>query len=73
MIELLRSQDPVFLSRLSAELAAAGIRCFIFDAYTSGVYGGALAAVAHRVVVAEEDAPAARRVLAAIEAEAADD
>lgn len=67
MFELLRSHDPVLVSFVTASLDAAGVRCFVFDAHTSGVYGGALAAIASRVMVADADREAALAVLAAAE------
>lgn len=73
MFELLRSQDPVFVSYVTAGLEAAGIRSFVFDAHTSGIYGGALAAIASRVMVADEDRDAALAVLQLAEARAGGD
>lgn len=68
MFELLRSHNPVLVSCLSAGLDAAGIRCFVFDEHTSSAYGGALGAIASRVMVADEDKAAALGVLEALEA-----
>ncbi|MCU0837476.1 MAG: DUF2007 domain-containing protein [Rhodospirillales bacterium] len=73
MFELLRNSDPVLISRLDAALKAAGIRCFVFDIHTASAYGGALAAVASRMMVADEDRGAALQVLASIEADACGD
>ncbi len=73
MFELLRTSDPVMISRVDAALHDAGIRCFIFDVHTSWAYGGALAAVASRMMVDDEDRTAALRVLASIEADARSD
>lgn len=70
MFELLRSDDPVLLSYVEAGLEAAGIASFIFDAHTSSAYGGALAAVARRIMVADEDKAAALCILEAITKEA---
>lgn len=64
MVELLRTDDVVLVTWLQARLAEAGIECVVFDAFTSAVYGGALDAVVRRMMVAEEDLSAARRILA---------
>jgi len=73
MFELKRSHDPVLVSYLAAGLDAAGIRFVVFDEHTSGLYGGALAAIAARVMVADEDKAAALRVLSQVEANGRDD
>jgi hypothetical protein len=64
MVELIRTDNPVFLSWLRLVLAEAGIIAAVFDDHTSAAYGGALAAVPCRVMVAEDDLARARRVLA---------
>jgi hypothetical protein len=66
MFELVRSNDPVLLSYLTAGLKAAGISAFVFDAHTSSAYGGALPDVVRRVMVAERDTAAALRIRDAI-------
>jgi hypothetical protein len=63
MIELTRTEDVVFASWLEMRLAEAGIKAYVLDAYTSGLYGGALGAIQRRVMVAEEDLPEARRLM----------
>lgn len=55
MIELIRTDNPVFLSWLEARLAEAGIESFIFDDHASTVFGGTLDTVVRRLMVAEED------------------
>lgn len=70
MVELIRTTDPVLLSWLEMTFRQRGIKFVVFDAYTSTVYGGALDAIPRRVVVCEEDLPAALSALA--EAEAGD-
>ncbi len=64
MIELTRTNDPVFLAWLQDRLAACGVPAFVFDPHTSSVYGGALDAVTRRVMVAEDDIGRARLILA---------
>lgn len=62
MVELLRTNDPVKLSWLMAALAAEGIETFLFDQHMS-VAGGSAVAIPRRLMVSEEDACGARRVL----------
>ena len=57
------TNDPVRLSFLCALLRDAGIACFVFDEFTSGVEGS-IGAIPRRLVVAEQDAARARRILA---------
>ena len=64
MVELLRTGDVVMLGWLRKRLGEAGIETHIFDAHTSSLYGGALDAVAARVMVNEADAARARLILA---------
>jgi hypothetical protein len=62
MQELLRSNNLVRLSFLTALLADAGIEAIIFDAHTS-VAEGSISAIPRRLMVADEDFSRARRVL----------
>lgn len=64
MKELLRSNDMVLLSWAEALLRNARIDCWVLDGHTS-VLEGSLGVLPRRLVVAEEDAAEARRVLAA--------
>lgn len=64
MLELVRSNDPVYLSWIEAVLAAEGIPCVVLDAYTSAIEGS-IGAIPRRVMVAAEDAERARRALEA--------
>jgi hypothetical protein len=64
MVELLRTRNMVMLGWLRNRLSAAGIEAYVFDAHTSSLYGGALDAVAARVMVDEADAGRARLILA---------
>ena len=64
MVELLRTDDPVFISWLTARLADEGIEVVVFDSHTSTIYGGALDTLTRRVMVAEEDEGRARVIVA---------
>jgi hypothetical protein len=64
MIELVRTNDAVFLSWLRATLADAGIESFIFDQFTSAVEGS-IGALPRRVMVHEDDFARAKRIIAA--------
>lgn len=66
MIELVRSNDPVFLSWLLAALQQEGIDALVLDAYTSAAEGS-ISAIPRRVMVDDGDEPRARRVLAEAE------
>lgn len=63
MIELLRSNDIVRLSWLSALLSEAGIEPILLDTHTS-VIEGSIGALPRRLMVRDDDAARARRVLA---------
>lgn len=56
------SNDPVRLSFLVALLADAGITAIILDTHAA-VMDGSIGAVPRRLVVAEDDEAAARRLL----------
>jgi len=72
MIELVRSNDPVRLSWLTALLADGGVVAHTLDLHTS-VLEGSTIAIRRRLVVADEDEARARRILEeAGEAEDAD-
>ncbi len=62
MKELIRTNDPVFLSWLQAALADAGIEAIVFDQYVSAVEGS-IGALPRRVMVADADLSRARRVV----------
>lgn len=66
MFELLRSNDLVRLSWAQAMLQDAGIPFVLLDQHMSSVEGG-ISALQRRLLVPDEDAQAARRVL--VEAE----
>jgi hypothetical protein len=61
--ELLRSNDIVRLSWLSALLSGAGIEAFLLDIHTS-VIEGSIGALPRRLMVRDEDVAQARQVLA---------
>ncbi len=63
MIELTRTNDPVFLSWLTAALAANGIAADVFDTHTS-IMEGSISAIPRRVMVSDGDIGPARLVLA---------
>lgn len=63
MKELVRTDNPVFLSWLLARLQGEQIEAVVFDAHTSSAYGGVLEAVRARVMVDEDDLTRARRLL----------
>jgi Putative prokaryotic signal transducing protein len=63
LIELLRTNDLVLISRIEAILAETGIDIFIADRHMSAVEGGSLSFLPRRVLVASEAWPRARRIL----------
>ena len=63
MVELVRTNDAVLISWLVAALADEGIEALVLDAYTSAIEGS-ISAIQRRVMVADEDAGRAKRVLA---------
>lgn len=64
MRELLRTNDAVLLSLAEAALGAAGIGCYVADRNIS-IVEGSLGIFPRRLLVADEDWPAARRELIA--------
>ncbi len=62
MMELLRTNDVVKLSWLTALLADAGIEALILDNHTS-ILEGSAGAIPRRLVVADDDYQRARRLL----------
>ena len=63
MKELLRTNDLVKLSWLTALLADSGIEAVVLDTHTSVLEGSALA-IPRRLTVSDDDLPRARRILA---------
>jgi hypothetical protein len=70
MIELMRSNDPVVISFVEALLQEAGVTYFVADQNMS-VLEGSLGILPRRVMVAEDEADQARRLL--VEAGVADE
>ncbi|MBM3483684.1 MAG: DUF2007 domain-containing protein [Alphaproteobacteria bacterium] len=62
MIELLRLNDPVRLSYLIAMLRDGGVEPVVLDTHMS-VLEGSLIAIPRRLMVADDDAEQARRIL----------
>jgi hypothetical protein len=63
--ELLRTNDPVLLARVTATLADEGIETFVFDQHLSSVFAGLVDLVQQRVMVSDDDYAQARRIIAA--------
>lgn len=62
MIELIRTNDAVVLSFVQSLLKDAGIECLLADQNMS-VLDGSIGVLPRRIMVAEEDAEEARRIL----------
>lgn len=62
MVELLRTNDAVLISYVEALMREAGIEIFVADRNMS-ILEGSIGILARRVLVAEEDEAAARRIL----------
>lgn len=62
MVELLRSNDPVRLSWVTALLADAQIESVVFDTHTS-ILEGSIGALPRRLMVLGDDLSRARHVL----------
>ncbi len=62
MVEVMRSNDLVRLSWAEALLRQAGLEPVVFDTHTSAVEGS-ISAIARRIMVLDEDAQTARRIL----------
>jgi hypothetical protein len=62
MREIVRTNDMILVSAVGALLDGAGIRHLVFDQNMS-VLEGSLGVLPRRVLVAEDDVAAARRVL----------
>ncbi|WP_413206370.1 DUF2007 domain-containing protein [Rhodospirillum sp. A1_3_36] len=63
MEELTLAEDPVFLSWLTCRLEEEGIPHMVFDSHTGAAFGGALTAIASRVMVDAEDLARAKVIL----------
>jgi Putative prokaryotic signal transducing protein len=62
LIEVLRTNDLVLISKAEAVLTDAGIKVFVADRHMSAVEGS-LPFLPRRLLVAPETAPRARRLL----------
>lgn len=67
MVELVRTNNPVLLSWLLAELASRDIAAVVFDVHTS-IVEGSISAIPRRLMVADDDLARARAVLVAADA-----
>jgi len=66
MVELIRTNDAVFLSWLLAQLAGEDIEAVVLDAHAS-VMEGSISAIQRRVMVIERDLFRAKGILAEAE------
>ncbi len=66
MIELLRTNDPVLISWVVSYLGDSGIRATVLDTHVS-IVEGSIGAIPRRLVVSDDDAAQARRLLRAAE------
>ena len=62
MVELTRTNDPVFLSWLLYALSESEIKAFVFDSFTS-IMEGNISAIPRRVMVIEDQLAQARVIL----------
>jgi hypothetical protein len=60
--ELLRTNNAVFLSWVTALLRSENIEPIVLDTHMAALEGGILA-IQQRVMVADEDSPRARRII----------
>lgn len=67
MKELVRTNDPVLISWLTAALREASIHAVVLDTHTA-VLEGSVSAIQRRVMVADDDFPRASRLLVDAEA-----
>ncbi len=63
MVELIRTNDPVLLSWLTAALAEARIETIVLDVHTS-ILEGSVSAIPRRVMVDDDDLVRAKRLVA---------
>ncbi len=63
MVELIRTNDPVLLSWLTAALRGEDIEAVVLDTHTS-VMEGSISAIPRRIMVRDKDLRRAKRVLA---------
>lgn len=63
MRELLRTSDPVRMSRAVSLLEEFGIATLVFDSHASSIYGGAVEMLRQRLMVDDDDYNRAHRFL----------
>jgi len=63
MFELVRTNDPVLISWLQAQLADVGIDVLVLDQHMS-ILDGSIQAIQRRIMVADEDKREAQVILA---------
>ncbi len=63
MVELIRTNDPVLLSWLTAALAEARIEAIVLDVHAS-IMEGSVSAIPRRVMVDDDDLARAKRLVA---------
>ncbi|HEY9079584.1 DUF2007 domain-containing protein [Magnetovibrio sp.] len=63
MFELVRTNDPVLISWLRAQMADAGIEVLVLDEHMS-ILDGSIQAIPRRIMVADEDKREAQAILA---------
>lgn len=63
MIELIRTNDPVLISWLRAQLDGAGIEVLVLDEHMS-ILDGSVLAIPRRIMVPERDQAEAQEILA---------
>jgi hypothetical protein len=62
MVEILRSNDPVLISFVTALFSDSNIEAFVLDTHTS-VLEGSIGAIPRRIMVVDDDANQALRLL----------
>ena len=71
--ELLRTNDPVRLSRARALLDGGGIDSWVFDGQLSSIFAGMLDLLHQRLMVSDDDYRQARRILTEVGEELPDE
>ena len=71
--ELLRTNDPVRLSRARALLDGGGIDSWVFDDQLSSIFAGMLDLLHQRLMVSDDDYRQARRILTEVGEELPDE
>lgn len=62
MVELLRSNDMVYLSWVEASLKAEHIQCIVMDYHTAAMEGS-IGAIPRRVMIDDDDLARARAII----------